>query len=65
MRVQLRMNYEINRQLQRDSDLSVADYHVLNASGVENRGIARAVQPPIGALAQSRFRLCYGFRLAR
>ncbi|PXX08021.1 DNA-binding MarR family transcriptional regulator [Mycolicibacterium moriokaense] len=31
MRVQLRMNYEINRQLQQDSDLSLADYHVLNA----------------------------------
>ena len=31
MRVQLRMNYEINRQLQRDSALSLADYHVLNA----------------------------------
>ena len=31
MRVQLRMNYEINRQLQRDSDLSLADYHVMNA----------------------------------
>jgi DNA-binding MarR family transcriptional regulator len=31
MSVQLRMNYEINRQLQRDSDLSLADYHVLNA----------------------------------
>ena len=31
MRVQLRMNYEINRQLQRDSNLSLADYHVLNA----------------------------------
>jgi DNA-binding MarR family transcriptional regulator len=30
-RVQLRMNYEINRQLQRDSGLSLADYHVLNA----------------------------------
>ena len=26
MRVQLRMNYEINRQLHRDSDLSLADY---------------------------------------
>jgi DNA-binding MarR family transcriptional regulator len=25
------MNYEINRQLQRDSDLSLADFHVLNA----------------------------------
>src|ERR1700743_2910455 len=31
MRVQLQMNYEINRQLQRDSDLSLSDYHVLNA----------------------------------
>ena len=31
MRVQLQMNYEINRQLQRDSDLSLPDYHVLNA----------------------------------
>ena len=31
MRVQLRMNHEINRQLQRDSDLSLADYHVMNA----------------------------------
>jgi DNA-binding MarR family transcriptional regulator len=31
MRVQLRMNYEINRQLQRDSALSLADFHVLNA----------------------------------
>jgi DNA-binding MarR family transcriptional regulator len=35
MRVQLRMNYEINRQLQRDSGLSLADYHVLNA--VDNK----------------------------
>jgi DNA-binding MarR family transcriptional regulator len=31
MRVQLGMNYEINRQLQRDSGLSLADFHVLNA----------------------------------
>jgi len=31
MRVQLRMNYEINSQLQRDSGLSLADYHVMNA----------------------------------
>jgi DNA-binding MarR family transcriptional regulator len=31
MRVQLRMNYEINRQLQRDCGLSLSDYHVLNA----------------------------------
>ncbi|MDT5254426.1 MAG: hypothetical protein QOE52_3157 [Mycobacterium sp.] len=31
MRVQLRMNYEMNRQLQHDSGLSLADFHVLNA----------------------------------
>jgi DNA-binding MarR family transcriptional regulator len=30
MRVQMRMNYEMNRQLQSDTDLSLADYHVLN-----------------------------------
>ena len=27
----MRLNYEMNRQLQNDSDLSLADYHVLNA----------------------------------
>ena len=31
MCVQMRLNYEMNRQLQSDSDLSLADYHVLNA----------------------------------
>jgi DNA-binding MarR family transcriptional regulator len=31
MRVTLRLTYEMNRQLQRDSGLSLADYHVLNA----------------------------------
>jgi DNA-binding MarR family transcriptional regulator len=31
MAVQIRMNYEMNRQLQSDSDLSLADYHILNA----------------------------------
>lgn len=31
MRVQLRMNYEMNRQLQADSNLSLADYDVLVA----------------------------------
>ena len=31
MSVQMRMNYEMNRQLQSDTDLSLADYHVLNA----------------------------------
>jgi DNA-binding MarR family transcriptional regulator len=31
MRLQLRMTYEMNRQLQADSAVSLADYHVLNA----------------------------------
>ena len=31
MRVQLRMTFEMNRQLQADSDLSLADYDVLHA----------------------------------
>ncbi|MCU7728341.1 MarR family winged helix-turn-helix transcriptional regulator [Actinoplanes sp. KI2] len=31
MRVQLRMNFEMNRQLQADSGLSLADYDVLHA----------------------------------
>src|SRR5689334_4098536 len=31
MRVALRLNYEINRELQADSDLSHQDFHVLNA----------------------------------
>jgi DNA-binding MarR family transcriptional regulator len=31
MRVMLRLNYEMNRQLQTDSALSLADYDVLNA----------------------------------
>ncbi len=31
MRVMLRLNHEMNRQLQADSDLSLPDYHVLNA----------------------------------
>jgi DNA-binding MarR family transcriptional regulator len=31
MSVQMRMNYEMNRQLQSDSDLSLADYHILTA----------------------------------
>src|SRR6202008_3055820 len=31
MRVQLRLTYEMNRQLQADSNLSLSDYDVLNA----------------------------------
>jgi DNA-binding MarR family transcriptional regulator len=46
MRVQQRLGYEMNRQLQSDSDLSLADYDVLNAlSGVPNHSMQ------VGALA--------------
>lgn len=31
MSVQMRMNYAMNRQLQSDTELSLADYHILNA----------------------------------
>ncbi len=31
MRIHLRLTYEMNRQLQADTGLSLADYHVLNA----------------------------------
>lgn len=34
IRVQLRLTYEINRQLQADSGISMADYDVLTALGV-------------------------------
>ena len=33
MRLQQRLGYEMNRQLQADSDQSLADYDVLNALG--------------------------------
>lgn len=40
MRVQLRMNYEMNRQLQADSNLSLSDYDVLVAlSGAKDDGM--------------------------
>jgi DNA-binding MarR family transcriptional regulator len=40
MGVQQRLNYEMNRQLQADSELSLADYDVLNAlSGVPGKSM--------------------------
>jgi DNA-binding MarR family transcriptional regulator len=38
MRVVLRLNYEMNRQLQTESGLSLPDYHVLNALGDSDGG---------------------------
>nr|WP_235632137.1 MarR family winged helix-turn-helix transcriptional regulator [Mycolicibacterium rutilum] len=39
MRVQLRMNYEMNRQLQADSGLSLTDYDVLVALSENKQGM--------------------------
>ncbi|MCV7319304.1 MarR family winged helix-turn-helix transcriptional regulator [Mycolicibacterium confluentis] len=39
MRVQLRLSYEMNRQLQADSGLSLADYDVLVALSDEDQGM--------------------------
>ncbi|WP_042431261.1 MarR family winged helix-turn-helix transcriptional regulator [Streptacidiphilus anmyonensis] len=39
IRVQLRLTYEMNRQLQSDSDLSLPDYDVLTALSVADRGL--------------------------
>lgn len=39
MRVQLRMSYEMNRQLQADSNLSLADYDVLVALSAKDEGM--------------------------
>ncbi|SMH44237.1 transcriptional regulator, MarR family [Rathayibacter oskolensis] len=41
MKVQLRLRYEMNRQLQADSDLSLADYDVLVALTSEPSGVMR------------------------
>lgn len=38
MKVQLRIDYEMNRQLQADSGLSLSDYHVLVALGGSPQG---------------------------
>src|SRR6478752_6470784 len=46
MKVQLRLTYEMNRQLQADSDMSLADYDVLNALRYAPDGTMR-----VGALA--------------
>ena len=39
IRVQLRLTYEMNRQLQSDSDLSLPDYDVLTALSVADGGV--------------------------
>lgn len=61
MRVQLRMNYEMNRQLQADSQLSLADYDVLVAlSG--NRDRAMRVSDLAAQIGWERSRLSHQLR---
>jgi DNA-binding MarR family transcriptional regulator len=55
MQVQLRLNYEMNRQLQNDYGLSLADYHVLSALS----------EAPGGRLQLSALATLVGWELSR
>jgi DNA-binding MarR family transcriptional regulator len=55
MSVQMRMNYEMNRQLQNEGDLSLADYHILNA----------LTDAPDGRLQVSALAAIIGWELSR
>jgi hypothetical protein len=55
MSVQMRMNYEMNRQLQNDTDLPLADYHILNA----------LTDAPDGRLQVSALAAIIGWELSR
>jgi hypothetical protein len=48
MRVQLRMNYEMNRQLQADSNLSLSYYDVLVALSGINLNLNSSLPPAPG-----------------
>ncbi|OKH77790.1 MarR family transcriptional regulator [Mycobacterium sp. ST-F2] len=61
MRVQLRMNYEMNRQLQADSGLSLADYDVLVALSGDNSGGLR-VSDLAAQIGWERSRLSHQLR---
>lgn len=61
MRVQLRMNYEMNRQLQADSKLSLSDYDVLVAlSG--NRDQTMRISDLAAQIGWERSRLSHQLR---
>ncbi len=61
MRVQLRMSYEMNRQLQADSNLTLADYDVLVAlSGAKNE--AMRVSALAATIGWERSRLSHQLR---
>ncbi|MEU8820008.1 MarR family winged helix-turn-helix transcriptional regulator [Actinoplanes sp. NPDC048796] len=58
MRVQLRLNFEMNRQLQADSGLSLADYDVLNALS-NSPGGGMAITALAAVLGWERSRLSH------
>ena len=60
MRVQLRMNYEMNRQLQADSGLSLADYDVLVALSDNDAGMR--VSDLVAQIGWERSRLSHQLR---
>jgi DNA-binding MarR family transcriptional regulator len=61
MRVQLRINYEMNRQLQADSGLSLADYDVLVALSGDKRAGMR-VSDLAAQIGWERSRLSHQLR---
>ncbi|ORV61788.1 MarR family transcriptional regulator [Mycobacterium europaeum] len=61
MRVQLRMNYEMNRQLQADSGLSLSDYDVLVALSAD-RDAAMRVSDLAAQIGWERSRLSHQLR---
>ena len=62
MRVMLRLNYEMNRQLQADSDLSLADYDVLNALA-DSPGVRLALTVLAARIGWERSRVSHHVRL--
>ena len=58
MRVMLRLNYEMNRQLQTDSELTLPDYDVLNALA-DSRGRRLQLSPLATRLGWERSRLSH------
>jgi DNA-binding MarR family transcriptional regulator len=61
MRIYLRMTYEMNRQLQSDSDISLADYHVLNALLRARRHTLR-IEPLAAVIGWERSRVSHQVR---
>src|ERR1700750_2734960 len=61
MRVQLRLTYEMNRQLQADSNLSLPDYDVLNALRYAPGG-RMGISKPAATIGWARSRLSHHVR---